>query len=438
VTASWDSRVMKVPLLICSIFLVLGVVDAGRLLPAGAVIAGYTNQANASTILKSVDEGANVLIWSFIELQHGKVTDDPAQGGPRASDVAVVMTGLSSRNLSDSIVHLISIGGWDAPHPTVELTGTQWWSTWKLWNTAFTTQVLASGGSSWSGFDGVDLDVEGANNSTSSDNHFSELLLELCGTFSMAAKQDGYLSTMVPPQSYLDCGSSAYDRAGAVTHADSWKPDFTYHGQNTYASLLAKWGWSYDLVMVQVYEGWSRAGNEILGKEMDPTVYLSSLAQCYTTGWDVDFGGAMGIKPSQHRIQVPPHKLVLGLSNGWAAPPSSLARKMLYVDGDSAGKAFQKVGGTKGLRGFAYWDIADDSDRISLVPKLAKYASPLTPPAPTSVPKCTEAGQDQLCKLACESTCREFPHGFKAAGCGDDKYCMNPPAWAKGSVCECT
>jgi hypothetical protein len=131
---------MKAALLCTTALLVLVAVDAVRPLPP-AVIAGYTNQANASTILKSVDEGANVLIWSFIELQHGAVTADPAQGGPSASDVAAVMVGLDARNLADSVVHLVSIGGWDAPHPTLECTGTQWWGKWKLWNNAFATQV---------------------------------------------------------------------------------------------------------------------------------------------------------------------------------------------------------------------------------------------------------------------------------------------------------
>ena len=61
----------------------------------------------------------------------------------------------------------------------------------------------------------MDLDVEGTDTIVSPDNHFSERLLELCGTFAQAAKSDGYISSMVPPQSYLDCGSSAYDKASS-------------------------------------------------------------------------------------------------------------------------------------------------------------------------------------------------------------------------------
>merc|ERR1711865_69172 len=62
--------------------------------------------------------------------------------------------------------------------------------------------------------------------------------------------------------------------------------------------------------------------------------------------------------------------------------------------------------------------------------------APPTPPAP-AIPTCAQAGKAVLCQVACESTCRSFPPGFKAAGCADQKYCTNPPAWAKGSVCTC-
>ena len=85
----------------------------------------------------------------------------------------------------------------------------------------------------------------------------------------------------------------------------------------------------------------------------------------------MDFDGAFGMH--RQRVMVPPQKLMIGLANGWAAPPSSLASKMLYVDGDAAGRAFREAGGTSGLRGFAYWDIADDSAEAGLAQKLARY-----------------------------------------------------------------
>ena len=38
-------------------------------------------------------------------------------------------------------------------------------------------------------------------------------------------------------------------------------------------------------------------------------------------------------------------------------------KKFLYIDGDSAGLAYEQLGGTKGLRGFGYWDIRQDDPK---------------------------------------------------------------------------
>ena len=58
----------------------------------------------------------------------------------------------------------------------------------------------------------------------------------------------------------------------------------------------------------------------------------------------------------------------------------------MYVDGDAAGQAYTALGGLAGLRGFGYWDIAQDDPQYSLVSKLAKYvpthAGPAVPPPP--------------------------------------------------------
>ena len=57
--------------------------------------------------------------------------------------------------------------------------------------------------------------------------------------------------------------------------------------------------------------------------------------------------------------------------------------------------------------------------------------------ANAAAPSCQTAGQQDLCKDTCSSTCRGFPPGFGSPGCIDDTDCQNPPAWAAGSVCEC-
>jgi len=66
---------------------------------------------------------------------------------------------------------------------------------------------------------------------------------------------------MAPPESYLDPTTSQYD--GSLLHSyPEWDPivKFNYHGWNSYASFLAKYGTTvmndgsevdtYDLVMI--------------------------------------------------------------------------------------------------------------------------------------------------------------------------------------------
>jgi chitinase len=331
---------------------------ASHRLPSGAVIAGYTNQGNASTILHAVDQGVNVLIWSFIELQ-GNVTDDPIQEGPDPATLRAVVTALHRDAVQ--VTHLVSIGGWGADHPDTARTGDAWWETWKRWDADFAKRVALP--ELWVGFAGVDLDVEGADTKGSPANSFPTDLIELCGTFALAAKRDGYISTMVPPQSYLECGVPRFDPEGSVEHADEWAESFAYHGQNTYAPLLAKYAHGYDLVIIQLYEGFSRAGHAILDQHVEPTTYLTELARNCSAGWEVDFEGAYGLQ--KHTISVPASKLVIGLANGWATQIEG-GSKFLYIDGEAAGKAFTELGGTSGLRGFGYWCVPVQAGKCSV------------------------------------------------------------------------
>ena len=139
----------------------------------------------------------------------------------------------------------------------------------------------------------------------------------------------------------------------------------------------------YDLVIIQLYEGYSRAGHEIFDNKVDPTDYLTALARKCSSGWSVK------LKGGDTQIRVPPEKLVIGLANGWGelaesnegvvdnhvtnltaalhvrttATQIDNGTKFLYIDGDSAGLAYQQLGGTNGLRGFGYWDINQDDPK---------------------------------------------------------------------------
>jgi len=55
-----------------------------------------------------------------------------------------------------------------------------------------------------------------------------------------------------------------------------------------------------------------------------------------------------------------------------------------------------------------------------------------------TVPSCEDASKLSLCSDACISECRGFAPGFASSGCVPADDCINPPAWAKGSVCACS
>lgn len=66
----------------------------------------------------------------------------------------------------------------------------------------------------------------------------------MMGKISQYAKQDDFIVTMTPPESYLDPTRSEIGLSLLDTYPEWEKivPDFTYHGRNTYAYLLAKYG----------------------------------------------------------------------------------------------------------------------------------------------------------------------------------------------------
>ena len=91
-------------------------------------------------------------------------------------------------------------------------------------------------------------------------NTFTQACLDVMGEMSVAAHKDGFLVTLVPPESYLDASTSDYDRSLTHSYPEPWHPEFKYHGHNVYAYLLAKYKLAtFDLIDIQLYESYSHA-----------------------------------------------------------------------------------------------------------------------------------------------------------------------------------
>ena len=130
----------------------------------------------------------------------------------------------------------------------------------------------------------------------------------------------------------MDPTRSLFDRS-LLHEYDEWKgliPTFAYHGMNTYAYLLAKFGKflnpatqneedTFDFITIQLYEGYSHAQYKVVIEKQSPTLVLVEFVKSVVNGWEVDFSEDKDLQfPIKTRIQITPDKLVIGLANGWA------------------------------------------------------------------------------------------------------------------------
>jgi len=353
------------------------------------LIVGYANWNECDQkIVEAVKQGVNVVMWFSINLAVDHQGQPTITNGPDMDCVADKVRQI--RELGLPTVHIISIGGWNAPHPDTTNSPETTYENWDHWN----RHVAARPDVGFMGFDGFDWDIEGNDDPNNQYNHFTPQCLDTMGRFSQLAKERGnYIVSMAPAESYLDPTYPTFDRS--LLHAyPEWQPiipDFDYHGRNTYAYLLARYGTfsseaadaaamsalqgeqgeqgrecgvqmgrragdclTFDFVTVQLYEGYSHAEYNITQLRTPPAQYLAQFAQQMQAGWEVDFSDMAQFPVT--RITVPKTQLVVGLANGWAGDGKFL---MLYPEEVAEGyKVLEEIG--QEPRGFAFWNILDE------------------------------------------------------------------------------
>ena len=381
-----------------------------RKLPAGNLIVAYApGTCNVTRVVNAVRRGVNVVIWFSINLGFNASNGGApqVQGGPSPSCIASTAAALQRLGLETT--HMISIGGWDAPHPNTTFDGVQWWNEWRRWN----ENVVARPELGFYGFDGIDWDLEGNDAMSSSWNHFSVKCMTLVGTFSQAAKRAGYLVSLVPPESYLDVTTSAFDRR--LDHAyTEWHQDFKYHGHNVYAYWLARYGRTavaissaptaaaaaataaatataaaaaaaaagdddqvvptFDFVSLQFYESWAHAGYYIDQTGVPASEYLAWAAGAMQRGWMVDFSSDPSLKFASCPVAVPARQLVIGLSRGSSQAPGQ-AGKSLFVWPRDVRAAFERMPVEERPRGVMYWNINNDLETVNGTNATCDFAS---------------------------------------------------------------
>ena len=312
------------------------------------VILGYTNGACDGALTSTVRDGVNVLMWSFINLGPGLAITE------RLDATCIGRTVVALKAAELPTLHIVSIGGWDAPHPdTAAGDGAAWFAAWEKWNKAIPGFPQ--------GFDGFDWDLEGNDDPKSPYNTFTKASLELVGTMSQAAKKAGYLVTMAPPQSYFDVTTARFDLS-LCNNDPHYHPDFAYFGHNVYAYLVAKYGVdTFDLISVQLYESWSKANAAVYGASppVAAAKYLEDWATALAEGWVVDFGWIPALGLNSTKVVVEPSRLVVGLANAWAGTLAGPGKgKAVLFWPDELETAWSALAKTKlQPRGFMYWCV---------------------------------------------------------------------------------
>jgi hypothetical protein len=182
---------------------------ARRALPS-KVLIGYTAGRDYATVRNAIiRDKVNVVIWSFIEIIV------PASEG-RGGDEEVLKTNLDIHQIQQLIieldmsgyshvVHLASLGGWNGPHLQVSSTTMNAREYSNNWMSAWRSSIVSTI------FHGIDWDFEGNDNVMSPLNYFDQTLLDSMGHISQQMKDEGYIVTIAPPQSYLNFDNSNFE-----------------------------------------------------------------------------------------------------------------------------------------------------------------------------------------------------------------------------------
>ncbi|KAL7509575.1 hypothetical protein ACHAWX_000765, partial [Stephanocyclus meneghinianus] len=252
------------------------------------------------------------------------------------------------------VLHLVSVGGWNSPHLDESLSPVEWFAVWK-------SSVLSKL------FHGVDWDLEGNDFFDSKDNVFTVQCLKKMGEISRMLKEEGYIVTIAPPQSYLNIRNRNFSRFVNLTSPTrTWHSKFHYFGSNVYAYLLAKYGKYIDLVSIQFYESYSDAAMAVYHDKMLPDdyifMYMQELAS-QSFKFYVDFSQDTSLEEMIGQyVSLPLHKVVIGLANGWALEKRNKS-KVLYISPEQCKNAYEKLkvssDGDLTPRGFMLWTIEE-------------------------------------------------------------------------------
>ena len=324
------------------------------------LIVGYCNWSQCDEkVITAVQDGVNVLIWFAINFESTydeklNKTVPIITNGPDFNCVARKVKELKDlHNLNP--INLISVGGWNSPHPTTNIEPEIFFEYFNNWN----RNIISNDEYEFYGFDGIDWDIEGHDDINSPNNLFTVETLNWMGKFSELSKNNDYIVSMAPAESYLDPSTNEYSLSLSHDYPEyaELQPNFKYHGRNVYAYLLSKYNHCFDFITIQLYEGYSHAlYNLYYTKSTSVSDYFFKLVTSIKNGWMIDYNSVPELMLESQSLRIEPHRIVIGLANGWAGDGKFL---LIYPNDLQHAYTFMKENNIH-IRGFAFWNILDE------------------------------------------------------------------------------
>lgn len=323
---------------------------------------GYANWNECDDkIIEAVENGLNVIIWFSIDLASDPQTKKPViTRGPDYKKVAEITRAIKDKGYN--VLHLISIGGWNSPHPDNSHSGSEYYDEWLNFNKRISIPEF-----DFYGFDGFDWDIEGNDDMKSPSNHFTISTLDIMGQLSQLAKKGGFIVSMAPAESYLDPTTNDFSFS-LLNNYKEWEeefPQFTYHGRNIYAYLLMKYGETtlsslsvvktFDFISIQLYEGYSHTLYQYERLKKPFGKILLKLINELSKGWLINFDQEKETGLDKEYVSVEMNRIVIGLGNAWAN------ERFLFIPEKDIFEAYDYcLSNNAEIKGYMFWNIQDE------------------------------------------------------------------------------
>jgi len=310
-------------------FLILPAFSKKQLPPKmiGAYVNGCDDVTNEyEDIINSIDDGLNTIFWFSCQLMCKDDRPTVQIENIQVGEFSVLENPSCIRrvqqNTPDDFVHMLTIGSWGSSLPIC--------STPEKWNSTFVEWLLQFEEENGLRFDGIDWDPEGVDEPNEfNQNVMTQQALDNILQISRGVHDLDRLVSLVPAESYFDARSSEFSYQLDVKPADDWQSWFTHTGRNTYTWLYQMEPEIFDMVIIQLYEGWARANyHVVLKEEVTAIEYMRETLQIFNDGHYIDFsvdsatGNMTNTGLRNTSITVPAEKIYFGLANGWAARPT--------------------------------------------------------------------------------------------------------------------